>query len=61
MTVDPDSGSGKGQNRYLPDIAKKTNDIIQSDDAVGGNMAQLSKPVKPVNPSKIQKAQKPLG
>ena len=57
LTVDPDSRSAKGQTN-LPDIAKKRNDITQSDDPVGGNMAQLSKPVKPVSPSKNSKGPK---
>ena len=60
LTVDPDSRSAKGQTN-LPDIAKKRNDITQSDDAVGRNMAQLSNPVKPVSPSKNSKGSKPLG
>ena len=34
LTVDLDSGSAKRQTN-LPDIAKKRNDIIQSDDPVG--------------------------
>ena len=56
LTSDLDSGGPKRQTGPL-DIAEKRNDIIQSDDPVGGNMAQLSKPVKPVKPSKIQRAQ----
>ena len=60
LTVDPDSRSGKGQTD-LPDIDKKRNDITQSDDAVGRNMAQLSNPVKPVSPSKNSEGSKPLG
>ena len=57
LTIDLDSGGPKRQTDP-PDIAKKRNDIIQSDDPVGGNMAQLSKPVKPVSPSKTSKGSK---
>ena len=43
------------------DIAKKSDDIIRSDDPVGSNMAQLSQPFKPVSPSKNSTGSKPLG
>ena len=60
LTSDLDSGGPKRQIDSL-DIAKTRNDIIQSDDPVGGNTAQLSKPIKPVSPSKNSKGSKPLG
>ena len=60
LTSDFDSGSPKRQTDLL-DIAKKRDDIIQSDDLVSGNIAQLSTPVKPVGPSKSLKGSKPLG
>ena len=60
LTSDLDSGGLKRQTDPR-DIAKKSNDIVKSDDPIGGNMAQLSKPVKPVSPSKNSKGSKPLG
>ena len=59
LTSDLDVGGSKRQTDP-PDIAKKRTDIIQSDDPVGGKMVQLSKPVKPVTPSKNSKGSKAL-
>jgi Bax protein len=60
LTSDLDNGGPKRQTDPL-DTVKKRNDIIRSDDPVGGKMAQSAKPVKPVSPSKNSKGSKPLG
>ena len=52
QTVDPDT---PGQKEKTKSIAKKIGDITQSDDAVGRNMAQLSKPVETGENLLIQK------
>ena len=60
LIADLDGGGPKGQTD-VPDIAEKRSEIARSDDLVVGDMAQLSKPVKPVEPSKTYKSSKTLG
>ena len=55
-----DGEAHKGQID-VPDPVKKTREIIQSDETVVGDMAQLSKPIKSVKPSKTSKGSKTEG
>jgi Bax protein len=60
LTPDLDGGAPKGQID-VPDLAEKMSEVTRSDDAVVGDMAQLSKPIKPVKPSKTFKGSKTEG
>jgi uncharacterized FlgJ-related protein len=55
-----DDESPKKQ-KDMPDIAEKRSEIVQSDDEVVGDMAQLSKPVKPKKSPQTDKGSKTLG
>ena len=57
-TPDFNGGTPKGQID-VPDLNEKMSEITGSDDAVVGDMAQLSKSIKPVKPSKTFKGSKP--
>ncbi len=54
LTAYLDDGSPKGQ-KDMPHIAEKRSELNQSEDAVVGELAQLSKPFKLVKPSKKSK------
>ncbi len=60
LTANLDHGSPKGQPDKS-DIAEKSSEFNQSEDAAIGDIAQLLKPVKPLKPSKTSKGLQTLG